>query len=101
MDIQITKNSYSTCTGTQILKITLPKLFTIAMMEELKAIGFSINESYLKLNMVYLFDDYITITGTFSNRTVSVYCSKSVQKDNKDSVVNSYIDKLSKFFESH
>jgi hypothetical protein len=85
-----------TCGGKYVSSISLSSGIDRQMLQNLKEIGFQVDNSYAKLGMLKISKDNVTITGSFSNKLVSLTCS-NIDDDICDKNIKTIINTIENF----
>lgn len=87
MAITINTVKQSNCVGKQVYKLTLPKCITRDLLEKLATYGYTNPDRYTKSGLLHLTNNDIILTGSFTNKVLSVYFKDQLSEEEQESKV--------------
>ncbi len=94
--IKIFKVKQSNCVGKLVYKLNLPKCISRDLLEKFATYGYTNPERYTKSGLLHLTNNDIILSGSFTNKVLSIYFKSQSTEEEQNSKVLIVVDMLEK-----
>jgi len=94
MTIKVTPTKQTNCTGKLVYKLSLPKCINRDLLEKFATYNYTNPERYTKSGLLHLTNNDIILSGSFSNKILSVYFKEELSEQDKLTKIDIVISML-------